>query len=181
MYEAYHDNIGPDRGKVLQQWKKEDNGGKATIENIKSLNLDNIDIMELINKIPNLPYYAEYKNEMGMHFILCHAGYTPSDYFDSLPPWKKEEKLLWDRNHFQMPWPKEEKYWNAVVVHGHTPILLQKQMFPQYRDASGMSPYWYEDNHKINLDAATPNTGLAILLNLDNLDYEIFMATPDYN
>jgi hypothetical protein len=40
--------------------------------------------------------------------------------------------------------------------------------------ATGLAPFWYENNHKVNLDAATYNTGLALLFNLDTLDYELF-------
>jgi hypothetical protein len=47
-----------------------------------------------------------------------------------------------------------------------------KQLFGY--NASGMAPFWYESGHKVNLDAATANTGLAFLLNLDTYDYELF-------
>ena len=88
--------------------------------------------------------------------------------------------MLWDRSHFNFSWPDEEKYDNVVMIHGHTPILLQAKMSLKYSKATGMSPYWYEDNHKVNLDAATANTGLAFLFNLDTLDYELFVSDPDY-
>jgi hypothetical protein len=41
-------------------------------------------------------------------------------------------------------------------------------------NASGLAPLWYEGYHKVNIDAATANTGLAFLLNLDTYDYELF-------
>ena len=87
---------------------------------------------------------------------------------------KKRDKLLWDRNHFHFPWPNDEKLANTVVVHGHTPILLMKEWYGY--NASGLAPLVYESNHKINLDAATPNTGLALLYNLDTLKYELFVS-----
>jgi hypothetical protein len=65
------------------------------------------------------------------------------------------------------------------MVHGHTPILLMKQM-GLYPQADGYSPFFYENNHKLNLDAATPSTGVAFLFNLDTLDWEYFLANPDY-
>ena len=170
MYESFHE-IGPDRGKMLKHWTKGGNGGQETLDNIKSLNLDYDTKMEYINTIARLPYYAEYENADNIKFILCHAGYTPGKNWDDTVPWKKEEKMLWDRNHFNFPWP-QEGYDNVIMVHGHTPILLMKQLFGY--NASGLSPFWYEGNHKVNIDAATANTGLAFLLNLDNYDYELF-------
>jgi serine/threonine protein phosphatase 1 len=173
MYEAFHD-IGPDRGKMLKHWTKKDNGGQETLDNLKSLELDYETKMEYINTIARLPYYAEYENDDGIKFILCHAGYTPGRLWDDTTPWKKEEKMLWDRNHFVNPnsWPVDEPtYDNVVMVHGHTPILLMKQWG---FDASGLAPLWYDGNHKVNIDAATPSTGLALLLNLDTYDYELF-------
>ena len=177
MYEVFHD-MGPDRGKMLEHWTKGGNGGQQTLENIKLLELDYDTKMEYINTIARLPYFAEYENDDGIKFILCHAGYTPGRLWDDTVPWKKEEKMLWDRNHFNFPWP-EEGYDNVVIVHGHTPILLMKQLdgAPQ---GDGCSPFWYENNHKLNLDAATAYTGIAFLFNLDTLDWEYFLATPDF-
>jgi hypothetical protein len=155
------------------------NDGQATLNNIKAMGLDTETKLSLIRKIRELPRYAEYKSEEnGLKFILCHAGYTPGEYFDSLWDDQKEQKMLWDRNHFNFPWPLDEKYDNVVMIHGHTPILLLNQM--GYTKETGMRPMWYECNHKVNLDAATANTGLALLFNLDTLDYELFTANPDY-
>jgi diadenosine tetraphosphatase ApaH/serine/threonine PP2A family protein phosphatase len=173
MYESFHE-IGPDRGEMLKHWTKGGNGGQETLDNIKSLNLDYDTKMEYINTIARLPHYAEYENADGIKFILCHAGYTPGKSWDEIDPWKKEEKMLWNRNHFVNPnsWPVDESiYDNVVMVHGHTPILLMKQWG---FNASGLAPFWYDGNHKVNVDAATANTGLAFLLNLDNYDYELF-------
>ena len=170
MYEAFHE-MGPSRGEVLKQWTLKDNGGRDTLNNIKALGLDFDTKMEYINTINRLPYFAEYENADGIKFLLSHAGYTPGHYWDSQDPWSREQKAIWGRSHFNFPWP-EEGYENVVIVHGHTPILLMNQMFG-YK-ASGLAPFWYENNHKVNLDAATPNTGVALLFNLDTLDYELF-------
>lgn len=171
MYEAFHE-IGPSRGEILKQWTLKDNGGQNTLNNIKALGLDFETKMEYINTINRLPYFAEYENADGIKFIFSHAGFTPGDYWDEQDPWSKEQKAIWGRSHFNFPWPLDEKYYNVVIVHGHTPILLMNQMFGY--QATGLAPFWYEDNHKVNIDAATYNTGLAILLNLDNYDYELF-------
>jgi serine/threonine protein phosphatase 1 len=170
MYEVFHD-IGPDRGKMLKNWTLKDNGGRETLNNIKTLGLDFDTKMKYIDKVNELPYFAEYENAHGIKFLLSHAGYTPGRFWDNQDRWTKEQKAIWSRSHFNFPWPKEG-YGNVVIVHGHTPILLMNQMFG-YK-ATGFAPFWYEDNHKLNLDAATYNTGLALLFNLDTLDYELF-------
>ena len=92
--------------------------------------------------------------------------------------WRKEQYLLWSRDHWRLPWPQDPEYDNVVIVHGHTPILLMKEYGAT--NADGYSPYWYQENHKLNLDAATPNTGIAFLFNLDTLDWEYFFANPDF-
>ena len=131
--------------------------------------------MQYINKILELPYFAEYESPNGIKFLLSHAGYTPGEFWDKKDAYAKEQASLWSRSHMNFSWP-EKGYENVVIVHGHTPILYQKTILPKFKNASGMSPYLYEDGHKINLDAATANTGLAFLLNLDNYDYEIFIV-----
>ena len=170
MYEAFHE-IGPSRGEMLKHWTLKDNGGKDTLNNIKTLGLDFDTKMKYIDKVNELPYFAEYENAHGIKFLLSHAGYTPGRFWDNQDRRTKEQKAIWDRNHFNFPWPREG-YGNVVIVHGHTPILLMNQMFG-YK-ATGFAPFWYENNHKVNLDAATYNTGLALLFNLDTLDYELF-------
>ena len=177
MYNAYCAS-GPAATEYFKSWM--DNDGQATLENIKEIGLDVETKLELIQKIRTLPHYAEYDNNNSLKFILCHAGYTPGNYFDNLYEDQKDQKMLWDRHHFNIPWSDDKKYMSTIVVHGHTPILLQKQMNLRFKDASGLAPYWYENNHKINLDAATANTGMAFLFNLDTLEYEVFIANPDY-
>lgn len=176
MYNAFC-ATGPAATEYYKNWI--DNGGQATLDNIKEMGLDTETKLNLIHKVRKLPRYTEYESkENGLKFILCHAGYTPGKYFDSLWDDQKEQKMIWDRYHFNFPWPDEVEYDNVIMVHGHTPILLLAQM--GYTRETGMKPMWYENNHKVNLDAATPNTGLAFLFNLDTLDYELFIANPDY-
>lgn len=174
MADAY---LIPEDSKILQHWLK--NGGNATKVNIDSLNLDWETKKELMRKVYQLPCYAEYTSDAnGLKFILCHAGYTPGDFYNNMDEWKKEQYLLWSRDHWNLPWPNDPEYDNVIIVHGHTPILLMKQYGAI--NVSGYSPYWYQENHKLNLDAATANTGMAFLFNLDTLDWECFFANPDY-
>ena len=176
MYDAYT-IIGPAATENWKHWRNND--GQATVNNMKSLNLSAEAELDLIHMVQKLPLTAEYENKMGMKFVLCHAGFTPGSYFDSLWDDQKQTKLLWDRNHWNFYWPTGEKYWNWVIVHGHTPIPLMN-MFTADVTLDSLVPYWYEGNHKVNLDAATANTGMAFLLNLDTLDYETFRANPDF-
>lgn len=167
MADAYL--LQSEKGEFLKHWYK--NGGKATKANIDSLGLDWDTKQALLHKIYQLPLWAEYTNNSGDTFILSHAGYTPGDYYDQMYKDQKDNYLIWNRNHWNLPWPKDEKYKRTIMVHGHTPILLMKQWG---FDASGLAPLWYDRNHKVNIDAATANTGLAFLLNLDTYDYELF-------
>jgi hypothetical protein len=167
MADAYL--LQSEKGEFLKHWYK--NGGKATKANIDSLSLDWDTKKALLHKVYQLPLWAQYTNESGDTFILSHAGYTPGDYYDKMTEDQKENYLIWNRNHWNLPWSKDEKYKQTIMVHGHTPILLMKQWG---FNASGLSPFWYDNNHKVNVDAATANTGLAFLLNLDTYDYELF-------
>ena len=167
MADAYL--LQSEKGEFLKHWYK--NGGKATKANIDSLGLDWDTKKALLHKVYQLPLWAQYINESGDTFILSHAGYTPGDYYDKMNEDQKENYLIWNRNHWNLPWSKDEKYKQTIMVHGHTPILLMKQWG---FNASGLAPFWYDSNHKVNIDAATANTGLAFLLNLDNYDYELF-------
>ena len=174
MADAY---IIPEDPKILKHWLR--NGGGATKDNIDSLGLEWEQKKELMRKVYQLPCYAEYTSDVnGLKFILCHAGYTPGDFYNNMDRWRKEQYLLWSRDHWRLPWPQDPEYDNVVIVHGHTPILLMKEYGAT--NADGCSPYWYQENHKLNLDAATANTGIAFLFNLDTLDWEYFLADPDF-
>ena len=167
MADAYL--LQSEKGEFLKHWYK--NGGKATKANIDSLGLDWDTKKALFQKVYQFPLWAQYTNDNGDTFILSHAGYTPGDYYDKMTEDQKENYLIWNRNHWNLPWSKDEKYKQTIMVHGHTPILLMKQWG---FNASGLAPFWYDNNHKVNVDAATANTGLAFLLNLDTYDYELF-------
>ena len=173
MADAYL--LQSEKGEFLKHWYK--NGGKATKANIDSLGLDWDTKQALLHKVYQLPLWAQYTNDSGDTFILSHAGYTPGDYYDKMNEDQKENYLIWNRNHWNLPWSKDEKYKRTIMVHGHTPILLMKQWG---FNASGLAPFWYNDNHKVNIDAATANTGLAFLLNLDTYDYELFIDGSVY-
>ena len=159
---------------MYSHWTHIDQGGSVTMKNLLNLNLPDYKFTEIINKINQLPLLAEYENDKGIRFIMCHAGFTPGENFSKLTPAKQIEAYLWDRNHFVVPWSSDSEYQKTVIVHGHTPMLLMKQWYGF--KVSGLSPFIYSNYHKINLDAATAHTGMAFLYNLDTLDYEIFLT-----
>lgn len=177
MYDAFT-STGSAGTKYFQHWMS--NGGQATLNNAKALNLGAEKNKELINMVNKLPFYIEYESKINrLKFIFCHAGYNPGLAFDQLKIEQKQFKMLWDRNHWNFSWPTDSKYNDIVLVHGHTPIPLMK-IAGKNIDLSNFAPYWYEGNHKINLDAATPSTGIAFLFNVDTLDYEVFFAEPNF-
>lgn len=176
MYDAFT-STGPASTQYFKHWMS--NGGQATLDDAKVLGLRAEKNKELINSINQLPFYAEYKSKTNkIKFIFCHAGYAPGEYFDQLEDYQKQYKMLWDRSHWNSPWPADSKYDNVVLVHGHTPIPIMN-MLPRSASPFDLAPYWYENNHKVNLDAATTNTGMALLFNADTLNYKVFLAEPE--
>lgn len=118
-----------------------------------------------IDKLDNLPLWAEYTNKAGIRIFMSHSG---SDENSS------EEEFLWSRDHF-FHWTS--KY--DVIVHGHTPSELMNEDFKPYgmnQSDWDLGAYWYSSNRKINIDCGSVWTGYTVLLNLDAWDEEIFTA-----
>lgn len=172
MYNSFITQSTPIRQNCFEHWQK--NGGDATLQNIAELDIPTSQKMDLIEQVNKLPYFTKYKNNFGINFFLSHAGTSLGLYYNKFSNEVQKEKLLWDRDHILIPWSDEVKYQRTISVHGHTPILFMKQCYG-YTAATGMSPFIYANNHKINLDAATPYTNMAFLYNLDTLKYEFFI------
>lgn len=172
MYDSFIIQPVSIRQKCFKHWQK--NGGDVTLQNIEELNIPINQKINLIEQIEKLPYFAEYKNNSGVKFFLSHAGTSFGLYYNKFSEEIQKEKLLWDRDHILMPWGDEAEYQMTISIHGHTPILFMKQFYG-YSMATGMAPFVYSNNHKINLDAATPFTNMAFLYNLDTLKYEFFI------
>jgi calcineurin-like phosphoesterase family protein len=122
--------------------------------------------------LDNLMDKESFINSDGVKIFMSHSGAISSD----------SEELIWDRNHIIQKW-KPNFY--DVVVHGHTPIpalikyfqkankFYQKRIFPiKSWDKDGA--YWYEDNHKVDIDCGSFVTNMIVLLDLNSFDEHIF-------
>lgn len=126
------------------------------------------------NFLRKLPTYITYTNPNGLTIHLSHAGFTPYFDVDDNMVAPEEEDLLWDRDHFKI-----DKWWlgnNEMMVHGHTPVpyLVDRICWSDTKVEPGA--YWYCNNHKVDIDCGAVFTGHTVLLNLDTLDEEIFIA-----
>lgn len=123
--------------------------------------------------LKKLPTYLTYTNAKGMKIYLSHAGFTPYFYPDGVMAPPEEDDLIWSRDHFVDRWYLED---NAIMVHGHTPVpyLMDRICWSDEKVEPGA--YWYSNNHKIDIDCGAVFTGHTVLLNLDTLDEEVFIA-----
>lgn len=172
MYDALIDNGHLAFTSDFTYWLKE--GGNTTYNNMNRLDWSYRKKLELILAIQNLPFQVKYKSKVnGITFILSHAGYTPNNIFYSSECKKRQNLLLWGREHITDKWPETEKLNSTVIVHGHTPIGYLKA-------CKANEPVWYCNSHKVDVDMGTPTTGIISLLNLDSLKYVLIKASPDY-
>ena len=127
-----------------------------------------------------IPFY-EYLNTKEKRIFLSHAGCSWNRlkrYFDN-GKFKKEniekqeylkKELLWNRKNF------DDKYYYGYYdyqVFGHTPIpyITQNEDYFLMHPHSLKSSYdSCKEWHKINIDAGTYATDLAIVLNLDTFE-----------
>ena len=159
MYDAYT-IIGPAATESWKHWRN--NGGQATVNNMKSLNLGAETELDLIHMVQKLPLTAEYENEMGMKFVLCHAGFTPG----------RSKNLLWDRKHLNDSLDHVDD--NYVIVHGHTPVAYQRGYESWNEARNDLTPNFYANGHKINIDMGVYGTNVCCLLDLDTFEYCLF-------
>lgn len=134
------------------------NGGWSTQKVLA--NMPDIDVESLLQEVEALPFYAEYTNPDGIRIIMTHSGYTfnMNDWY----------KMIWDRTHYYKEGTIPA---NTLIVHGHTPIPYLCRAIGEVIP-EGM--VWYDNGHKIDIDAGACFTGKACLLNLDTLEEEIF-------
>lgn len=119
-----------------------------------------------IDFLLNLPYEAAFRNSYGLYINLTHAGWTP--YNEHEHPLQFD--CLWDREHFHDDIELQCLKDYQLIVHGHTPIpYLDNNWKPE--DGA----YWYNNNHKVDIDTGAYATGTAVLLDLDTFDEHIFM------
>lgn len=146
-----------------------ENGGYSTYESLApDLYSNNENLLAFLDKIDKLPTCALYQNRNGENIYLSHSGAYSPIFEEKFSKWVKEasfdHKYLWDRSHInRKTW--SEKYPNAYIVHGHSPV----QLFFKKEE-----PHEYCEGHKIDLDLGTYNTKQIALLDLDTFDCTIF-------
>ena len=124
-----------------------------------------------LKRVAKLPTFIEYKNPDGNIFWLSHAG------FNYMPDPSKEDdyELIWNRTHYYYQCKIPE---NIFIVHGHTPIEYLVESLANYNDkpipSYGLGAYYYNNNHKIDIDCGAHYTGRTVVLNLDTFEEEIF-------
>lgn len=154
------------------------NGGGQTMEDLQN----HPNCKEIIKRLNDLPlYYFYHSKDNGLDFHCTHAGFTPKENTLNVFEQAGEHDLIWDREHlhdwgyYYLP----ELYFNAYILHGHTPV----ENMTEYYDIEGHwmgeklhSPYIYSQNNKINIDAGTYYTHEAYLFNLDDFSFETIKA-----
>lgn len=113
-----------------------------------------------IKKLQDLPERLTLENN-GKIWEFTHAGFNPRN---------PSPDYIWDRRHFQIPWPTDEKYENTIVIHGHTPIPYNMVTIEDYEPGA----YVYCDGHKINIDNGGFFTGKFCLYDIETGDEHIF-------
>lgn len=143
------------------------NGGESTIN---SWIADGSNVI-WINRLKNLDLICKYINLQCQEIILTHAGFTDKNILPT------EEDLLWDRTHFYNP-PEHFKTDN-IIVHGHTPIfyLAKKLHRTEEVNIDDLAPFWYCDNHKVDIDCGSFQTNQTILLDLDSFEWYHFKTS----
>lgn len=152
------------------------NGGKKTYEEAMAES----DWQEWKSRLTKLPDKAVYINAQGETVYLSHAGFTPQADHQGQLRWMWTEDLIWDRDHFLDPWPEDEIFQKAIIVHGHTPIpYLLEEIDPACRMGDiEAGALWYADGKKCCIDCGAVFTGYCVLLNLDTWDEEVFCSDP---
>lgn len=135
------------------------NGGGTTWD---SLIAEEDNGRSFIYKLKNLDTEAIYYNTEGKEIHLCHAGFTPG----------RSKNLLWDRKHFNDSLDHVDD--NYVIVHGHTPVAYQRGYESWSEARNDLTPNFYADGHKINIDMGVYGTNVCCLLDLDTFEYCLF-------
>lgn len=143
------------------------NGGRETINQF--LELDKESQKWLLNKLKDLPKTMTYTNTEGKEIFLSHAGCRPGLTEEEMVlQGHSKDPYIWDRKHIRYPWPKDEKYQNLYVVHGHTPTQSLRNSF----NVGVAAIAKYADGHKIDLDVASFASHSIALFDLDTLSIE---------
>lgn len=152
------------------------NGGKPTWDALQKCSDESK--MWYVRQINKMPESLIYTNKKGQKIFLSHAG-------TSIEMSKKDLRLMgrgdnpyiWDRKHFTRPWPRDDKYNNWFVVHGHTPVQILKNSI----GISLNDIHKYDNGHKVDLDLATADINAIALFDLDEMRVEKYFYGDDSN
>lgn len=144
------------------------NGGENTFEGWMANEMNE----DWLAHLRRLPVSYKYINKDGIHIYLTHAGFTPlyDEYDEIVLP--DSYDLVWDRYHFDDPWPIDAD--PILIVHGHTPIPSLMRRLGEASNEWEPGAYWYCKNHKVCIDNGAFHTGYCCLLDLDTFDEHIF-------
>lgn len=128
-------------------------------------------------------FYRIYINKNGQCIHLCHAGTAFNYTVEDLASFGKDNRFLWDRKHFMMPWGNDDR---SFVVHGHTPCPIMCKMMsieqPEHINSKEIvmpSIVNYADGHKFNLDLGAWHTKTVALFDLDELKVEKYFEVEE--
>ena len=152
------------------------NGGKQTYHEAMSEE----DWAQWRIRLNQLPDKALYTNAQGQDVYLSHAGFTPDLNIYGEVTWVWGEDLIWSRDHFFDKWSDHEKFKNAVVVHGHTPIPYLLDEIDPACTMGEIEPgvLWYANGKKCCIDCGAVFTGVFVLLDLDTWEEHVFNSEP---
>lgn len=148
------------------------NGGHYTVFNMENYPIPTID--KILEQVRALPLMTSYVNAAGQKIILDHSGFT-IDFGQDDP--------MWNRSHFSDSWPKDEKWQNIYIIHGHTPVVAMGNynfngIENSYINKKDPEILRYCGGHKINIDLGCFATNKTCLLNLDTLEPIYFTQEP---
>lgn len=152
------------------------NGGKDTYHQVMAEE----NWAEWRLRLLQLPERALYTNAQGEDVYLSHAGFTPDLNIHGEVTWVWGEDLIWSRDHFFDKWSDNEKFKNAVVVHGHTPISYLLDEIDPACAMGEIEPgaLWYADGKKCCIDCGAVFTGIFVLIDLDTWEEHVFNSEP---
>lgn len=151
-------------------------GGRPTWDSLSLWSDD--PLVDLVEKLNNLPEYINYTNTKGQKIFLSHAG---TNIDKSKEEMKVAEKTtlpyIWGRNHIFENWNKAKEYENWYVIHGHSPVQWLSSILHQPIKTEILT---YADGHKIDLDLGSVDSGKAVLFDLDEMKVEKYFYDREF-
>lgn len=139
------------------------NGGYKTLMDFRKI-LSKDKQKEIKDKLSNLPFQTIYQNKKGYTIYLTHAGCDPEQIGNNT-----EKNAIWNRQHLLTEkWNNNFDYQWLYIVHGHTPVQALPYLYGFGND--NIEILRYCENHKIDLDLASFQSGKIALLDLDTLE-----------